>query len=181
MTYNDAKTLIHKLKITSFLEWKKLIASNEFEKYNIPKNPPQTYKNEWTNWADFFGPSYIPIKGQWLNYDEIKSLIRNLGIKSQVVYRKINDPRLPSHPERVYNNEWRGWGDFLGTGNLMNKEKVFLSFNDARKITRELGLKSNKDWRTYSKHKRPLNIPGNPDSYYKDKGWKGWPDFLGYI
>jgi hypothetical protein len=96
------------------------------------------------------------------------------------MYRKINDPRLPSHPERVYKNNWRGWGDFLGTGNLINKEKVFLSFNEARKITRELGLKSNKDWRKYSKQKRPINVPGNPDSFYKDNGWKGWPDFLGY-
>jgi len=180
LTYDDAKTIIHELKITSFFEWKKLIATNEFKNYNIPTNPPIAYKNEWTSWADFFGPSYIPIQGQWLNYDDIKSLVGNLGIKSQVMYRKIKDARLPSHPERVYKNEWSGWGDFLGTRNLMNKEKVFLSFIEARKITRELGLKSNKQWRIYSKQKRPINIPGNPDSFYKNNGWKGWPDFLGY-
>jgi hypothetical protein len=26
---------------------------------------------------------------------------------------------------------------------------------------------------------RPSNIPSNPDEFYKNKGWKGWPDFLG--
>ena len=32
---------------------------------------------------------------------------------------------------------------------------------------------------SFSKFKRPLNIPGHPDLIYRDKGWKGWPDFLG--
>ena len=31
---------------------------------------------------------------------------------------------------------------------------------------------------TYSKSKRPLNIPSNPQRIYI-KEWKGWADFLG--
>ena len=39
-------------------------------------------------------------------------------------------------------------------------------------------MKTTNDWKKYSKNKRPLNIPSNPDKKYKGE-WKGWADFLG--
>lgn len=39
-------------------------------------------------------------------------------------------------------------------------------------------MKTAKDWRNYSKNKRPPNMPSNPDKIYKND-WKGWADFLG--
>ena len=52
--------------------------------------------------------------------------------------------------------------------------------DDAKKIITKLGLKSNMEWREYSKSaKKPNNIPASPDQKYKNKGWVSWADFLG--
>lgn len=53
-----------------------------------------------------------------------------------------------------------------------------MSFNKARSLVRRLKIKTIAQWYTYSKSKRPLNIPSNPQRIYV-KEWKGWADFLG--
>jgi hypothetical protein len=57
----------------------------------------------------------------------------------------------------------------------------FLTFHQARKITRKLGLKSKREWQKLCKSKdRPLDMPVLPHSTYKEYGWTNYPDFLGY-
>ena len=55
-----------------------------------------------------------------------------------------------------------------------------MKFDEARKITRKLGLRSAKEWRNYSKNNLDLFIPATADRVYKEKGWISWGDFLGY-
>jgi hypothetical protein len=39
-----------------------------------------------------------------------------------------------------------------------------------------------KDWRNHTKKPTfPYDIPKSPHIYYKNKGWKGWADFLGKV
>ena len=41
-------------------------------------------------------------------------------------------------------------------------------------------IKTSVQWIKFRKtKKRPINIPSNPDTYYKNKGWISWADFLG--
>jgi hypothetical protein len=57
----------------------------------------------------------------------------------------------------------------------------FLSFYQARRIARKLGLKSRTEWRVLCKSKdRPENIPACPHLTYKEYGWTDYPDFLNY-
>jgi len=118
LSYLEAKKQIHKFEINSFQDWKELIKKPEFSNLKIPKNPPRTYSKEWNGWTDFFGPFYSPKQNNWPSFSEMKIIVRELKISSSSDYNnKIND-ELPSHPERVYKMEWKGWADFLG------KEKV---------------------------------------------------------
>ena len=56
----------------------------------------------------------------------------------------------------------------------------YLSFTLARAIVRKLMLKSQKEWRKWSKAgHRPSNIPAGPDDTYRDDGWISYPDWLG--
>lgn len=56
----------------------------------------------------------------------------------------------------------------------------FRSFEDARTFARSLNLKSQKDWRNYcNKEKKPQDIPTDPGTTYKNKGWISYGDFLG--
>jgi len=45
-----------------------------------------------------------------------------------------------------------------------------------------LNLNSRGEWEKYCKSgNKPKNVPASPQYVYKNKGWKGWPDFLGKI
>ena len=59
------------------------------------------------------------------------------------------------------------------------QRETMLSFIDAREIVRKLGLKSQKEWKQWSKTDRPPNIPSTPDQYYLDE-FDGYCDWLGY-
>ncbi len=59
------------------------------------------------------------------------------------------------------------------------KKSRFWGFKKARDFVRKLGLKSQTEWKKFcNKGKRPLTIPWNPNTIYKDK-WNKWGDWLG--
>lgn len=61
----------------------------------------------------------------------------------------------------------------------------FLPFTEAKKEVRSLNIKSQSEWKHYVKNNklndrfRTIRIPHDPYSYYKNKGWKDWSDWLG--
>ena len=123
-------------------------------------------------------------KKQYLTFEEAREFARNLNFKSQNEWKEWSKSgekpsNIPSTPNEVYKNKgWNGMGDFLGTGNIRKKD--FLPFEEAREITRNLNLKSGKEWEKWSKSEgRPLDIPSNPKRVYENKGWISWGDFLG--
>jgi superfamily II DNA or RNA helicase len=88
---------------------------------------------------------------------------------------------IPADPAHKYANEWAGWGDFLGSGNVNNGQRHFLPFEEARQSVHPLGLKDQKDWHAYCKSgEKPANIPTNPQRIYGNQ-WLGWADWLGYL
>ena len=55
------------------------------------------------------------------------------------------------------------------------------NFLDAREFSRSLGLRSKEDWDIWCKgNAKPSNIPVLPNVAYKNKGWVGYKDWLGY-
>jgi len=57
----------------------------------------------------------------------------------------------------------------------------WLSFEEARAISRSFGFTSYRQWLDYSKNKkRPLQIPFCPDIIYSKSGWTNWADWLGH-
>ncbi|MDE0092186.1 MAG: hypothetical protein OXN83_02740 [Oligoflexia bacterium] len=57
----------------------------------------------------------------FMGYKEARQIVRELGISTVIQLREWvqsdNKPsHFPSHPERAYKSEWRGFGEFLGTG-----------------------------------------------------------------
>ena len=70
-------------------------------------------------------------------------------------------------------NQWAqlgniGWGEYR-------------SFTEASKFAKSLKFESLREWKQYSPSgQRPEDIPSHPETIYKDQGWSGWPDFLGY-
>ena len=58
--------------------------------------------------------------------------------------------------------------------------KKFRDFESAREFARSLNLKGQKEWREYcASGNKPNNITSVPHQVFKNKGWKGYGDFLG--
>ena len=122
-------------------------------------------------------------------FNEARKFALKLGLKDGKDYKryyesgKVPDD-IPKCPWAVYSKEWKGkgWGYFLGTGFVAAKYRNFRSFEDHRIFARSLKLNSETEWQKFCKSgKKPADIHASPSRAFKNKGWKGWPDFLGNI
>ena len=122
-------------------------------------------------------------KLSWRPFEEAREFTRMLNLQSQTewqqwcTHKKVRD--IPTNPKAVYPNDWISLGDWLGTGIINNRQKSFLKFEEARKLVHKLNIKSNKDWRDYTKSSIYNNlIPKTPEKVYHKK-WRSWTDWLG--
>ena len=183
----EAKEFVHKLNLKSGAEWREFTKSGDLPK-DIPAYPNQTYKDKgWISWGDWLGTGKIwDGYRQYRTIEEAKAFVQELKLKSNKEWRtyikSANLPNdIPANPDETYKDKgWISWGDWLGTGRSSNRNKQFLSIEDARSFVHKLELKSNREWREYIKSgKLPDNIPSAPNHNYKNKGWISWGDWLG--
>jgi len=169
-------------------DWRKYSKSGK-RPDDIPTNPYNTYKKEWISWPDFLGsdktnPLSVPKKNEWA-YEKAKAFLKKLGIKDKEDFFRLKKlgkipKEIPASARRVYINKgWEGWGDFLSTGRIANQDKIYKTFEEARKFVRSLGLKTQDAWHEYAKSESlPTDIPNTPRVVYK-KEWKSMGDWIG--
>jgi hypothetical protein len=69
----------------------------------------------------------------------------------------------------------------LVQGSVANFLKEYKSFVEAKEFVHKLKLKSQKEWNDYCKSgQKPDYISAKPSRTYKQNGWKGIGDWLGY-
>jgi hypothetical protein len=116
-----------------------------------------------------------------MSYQELKALVRKHRIYSIREWKaavKANElpGKYPTAPHNYY-KEFEGWEAFLAP-----KTARFLSFDDARKVAKQLaqehGLRTAYHWRWLSRERqRPKDIPASPDQYYPE--FVSWKHFYG--
>ena len=188
LSFEDAKKFVKKLKLKTSRQWREYVNLRKSPD-NIPNDPDMFYKRrgKWKGWADFLGTKNVALRYRvYLSFKEARKFARSLKLSGQKEwegYSKsgMKPDKVPSCPRTVYKTKgWKGWGDFLGTGNISIRNKDFISFEEARKFIHSLRFKNVKEWREYCRlRKRPNNIPSNPQLTYKDSGWVNWIDWLG--
>ena len=120
----------------------------------------------------------------WMPFEEARKYVWKLKLNKQDDWEEFsksgNKPfDIPSNPDKNYKDQWLSMQDWLGT-NPGFKGYEYLSYDQAILIIHKLKLKSQKDWYSYLKSKKkPNNIPSAPSSYYQNKGWTSWGDWLG--
>jgi len=184
-SFEDARKFVLGLNLKSSNEWNEFCKSNKKPK-DIPKTPRYVYKNDYKNMGDWLGTGNISpadkSKG-FLQFKKAKKFVLSLKLKSQKEWfeycKSGNKPNnIPQSPHRTY-AEFKGYGDWLGTGNLSPGTITWKSFSDAKKFVHSLKLKTGSEWKEYSKSKQtPSDIPNDPAGVYK-KEWKGMGDWLG--
>ncbi len=187
--FEEARAFVHQLQLKNKDEWRNWIKT-EAKPDDIPANPPSPYKdNGWQGWGDWLGTGKTANQNRvYLPYEEARAFVHSLQIKGETQWRNWlkddNKPEdIPAQPSHVYKDKgWTGWGDWLGTGTIASYNRVFRSFEEARDFVHQLQLKNKDEWVDWAKTEaRPDDIPANPPSPYKDKGWLGWGDWLGII
>jgi superfamily II DNA or RNA helicase len=183
-SYEEAKKYVHGLKLKNWKDWMLFTKFGQLP-IDIPKDPSLAYKNKgWINWGEWLGNGKVATKEfEFLPYKEARQFVHELGLKSTNEWRKycLKRPKnLPSNPEKVYKDKgWINFGDFIGTNNFRNKDRIYLSFEQSLLYSRSLNLMNEKEWRNWKKHNAiPENIPAKPEVYYKESGWCGYSFWL---
>jgi len=165
---------------------------------DIPASPDKTYAAEgWVSLGDWLGTGWVSQRRRrYRTFNDARAFVRKLGLRSGTEWREfckgmlpskgVLPPDIPSAPDQTFANKgWSDWGDWLGTGTIAPRLRLYRSFNQARDYTRGLGIKSVAEWRQFCKGNLPdkgvpaPDIPANPNQSYADKGWLGWGDWLG--
>lgn len=187
LPFEEAREFVRSLNLKNNEEWK-IYKKSDKRPDNIPSEPNINYKNKgWISIGDWLGTFKIANQKKiFLSFEKAREYVHTLNIKGQSDWsryiKKNGVPNnIPSNPRETYGSEkWKGWGDWVGSGYVANKDRNYLSFEDAKKYVHSLEIKSHKDWREYAKtNEKPNNIPSNPWGVYKEKGWISWSDWLG--
>ncbi len=188
--FEEAKKFVITLKLSTFSQWTDAYENGRIPQ-DIPKFPNQKYKNQgWNNWGDFLGTGKIASRFiTYRNFEEAKKFVRKLGFSNSKEWKVFcNSGDLPSDipktPSQTYKNKgWNGINDWLGTisgTGSKYQDRKFLSYEDAKKYVHDLKLQKWKDWMLIAKSGQlPNDIPKDPSSAYKNKGWINWGDWLG--
>jgi superfamily II DNA or RNA helicase len=165
---------------------------------DIPSAPQNTYKKRgWVGMGDWLGTGTVATRSlEFLPFEKARDFVRQLKLKSQSQWVKYRNgelpdsppmpPGIPKNPMVTYKDSgWVSMGDWLGTGVLQTQKRTYLPFTDARSLVHKLGIKSFAEWRLFAKGvvngnpTKPISIPSDPYSIYKNKGWVSWTDWLG--
>jgi superfamily II DNA or RNA helicase len=185
--FEDARYYARSLKLESHAEWRKHCQLGKLPQ-DIPSAPNQSYKNNgWGGWGDWLGTGTVaPRLRKYLPFEEARKFSRALGLKTQKEWKIFtqsgNLPQsIPKAPQHTYaGNGWKGLRDWLGTETLKRNRSFVLPFEEAKRLVRELHLKSQTEWRAYVKENRlPEGVPSNPNRTYKGEGWISFGDWLG--
>jgi hypothetical protein len=126
-TFAEARDFVHGLELKDVDEWKEFCRSGK-KPQDIPSNPGR-YKKEWKGYGYLFGTGYIaPWQREYKSFTEARKFVHTLRLKSSDEWRKYcksgNKPDdIPANPASHYRQEWKGMGDWLGTGYLVSLAK----------------------------------------------------------
>jgi len=92
----------------------------------------------------------------WRPFTEARAFVHMLELKSKAAWlaygksgKRPTD--IPSNPDQIYPTEFRGFGDWLGTGTIASFNRQYRLFPEARAFVHTLNFKSSKQWRDYCK------------------------------
>lgn len=119
LPYDEARAVVRSQQFTTISEWNSWGKTDK--PTNIPSSPRTTYHSQWKGWSDWLGNERV-----WLEFDEARAVVRTLGLRSyedwvffcNALQKKPHN--IPFEPKKIYEAQWRGWGDWLGYASRSN-------------------------------------------------------------
>ncbi len=201
-SFVKAREFVRDLGLSGLREWKQYCAGKMPEKGTLPSDIPSnanvTYKNKgWAGMGDWLGTGAVADHlRKYQPFAQARTFARGLRLKNWDEWRRFCKgtlpekgalpPDIPANPHNTYADKgWMGMGDWLGTGKVAKALREYRPFKDARAFARSLNLRSEDEWRKFSKGNlsekgtRPPDIPTTPGTKYAKSGWAGMGDWLG--
>ena len=155
---------------------------------DMSKYPSKTYKDVgWVGWTSFlngkkrnkFKPYEEASRYIKENYPHIKTTKQYLKwIKGEHAAGRNLD--MPRNLSKTYRFRWKGVEDFLGFAPPAHKSYEEVSLYIRKNFPHIKKLRQFMEWiEKEHEARRHLWIPSSPGTHYKNKGWRGWPVFLG--
>lgn len=165
-TYSEAKEAVKVIGARSMSHYKRICGEDP----KLPVSPEVYYGDAWKSWTDYL--PYAPNSKFYSSLLEATDAVKRLGIQSQDEYRDRykEDVRLPSNPNAVYSEEWKGFPKFFN-----RSVERYESYAEAKNAVKTLGIFTAAQYRV--KHVDDVKLPGWPEDYYGNT-WSGWRDFL---
>jgi superfamily II DNA or RNA helicase len=174
-SYKDARLKSRAMKCKSAADWKR--KTRDIKEF--PAYPEKTYKDNGFTWSDFLDTEIQATNvRKYKSFEDCRKLMVSMHIRTTSEFDAIKDQLpfdIPRAPHWTYmNNGFKNYPHFFN-----QRDTDFLEFNDAKRLVRKLKLNSAAEYRAAAGSKDlPDRLPSNPSSYYKEKGWKSWPNFL---
>ena len=149
------------------------------EDVKLPSSLRNKYPVEWYKIGGWNGIAAIN-NNYYRSWEEASYAAIKLGIKTKSEYSITfkKDKLLCAHPDQEYISSWKenhGWKGFLS----IDFHAPYDSFHLASKATRQLGIRSQSEYR--QRFKEDSCLPSNPKIMYENT-WdsnSGWRGFLG--
>jgi hypothetical protein len=112
--FESAREFIRSRELKDKPEWDRYYESGKVPD-DIPHNPVKMYKKEWKGWSYWLGTH---VMAAYMSFEDAQNIVRQLGLESQLQWRRYlksgqKPADIPTHPDRTYKDEWKGWGDWL--------------------------------------------------------------------
>jgi hypothetical protein len=174
-TYQEASDAAKRLGIISPDAYRR----NRKKDPKLIASPLKRYRNEWKGWPHFLqmadklnGVKLAEESNVYATWEEFSAAVSYLGIKTQSEYmeRRVEDARLPVWPERVYLEDWPGWGKaMVGRARFACK-----TWQEAKAVVLPHRFDGYSAYRVG--YKVDTRLPADPIKKYPD--FPGWPAFL---
>lgn len=181
--FSEARAFVHTLRLKNKADWQAYCKSSK-RPHDIPSNPNIVYQTEFKGYGDWLGTGTIAsYNRRYRPFPEARAFVHTLNLKSGGEWREYcksggKPSDIPTMPER-YGSDYKGMGDWLGTGNVAPTKRVWRSFEDARSYVRSLKLENQDAWLAYCKSgQKPPDIPYHPHSTYLAE-FESYGDWLG--
>ncbi|MDA0939335.1 MAG: helicase-related protein, partial [Proteobacteria bacterium] len=188
LPFSQARKIVREFNLRNNTEWLELCKSEKLPA-DIPKTPREIYKEKgWVSLGDWLGNGRVADGNQnWLSCKKAQDFVVALNLKSGKEWKNFClsgqlPSNIPKTPWQVYKNDgWVSMGEWLGTRIISTNLILWREFKEARKFARNLKLKNFNEWLEFTKADSfPRDIPAYPNNVYKNLGWKGNGDWLGY-
>lgn len=182
-TFEEAKKIVHKLKLKDSTEWREYIHSAKRSR-KLPVQPQHVYRKEWLGWGDWLGPqSEVKDNSAFLSFEEVQKFARRMGLTCQSDWREYVSekplPRgIPPYPEVAFKDEWKSWSEFLSADPNVKDSGQWMSFDEAKAHLKSKGINTFAKWLQYcASGQKPENMPLAPKRAYVLE-WRGWSDWF---